>query len=237
MSDDDEFEIDTSFDFRDDVARGQDPDGHSPKLRRYHRRLWSKDLPGGRRFALVDTGRYLRYESRDVDLWLSSDWITNSFATWRRMQHIVSQVAQSEVEEFLRVGSTIGASIIFPATQIAGGTINRDRGTNGSIGDRFDLTLECIRRNYLGETSPLAATLGRYAGFFALFGSFTGYVDFFLLGDLVAPDGTVRFFLPFEGFVTSPLPRDVESYREYRARSIEFVNARNRRIDGYFRSS
>ena len=38
--------IDTSFDFRVDVG-GKDPDSHSPTLRRYHKRLWSRPLPGG----------------------------------------------------------------------------------------------------------------------------------------------------------------------------------------------
>ena len=28
------------------------------------------------------------------------------------------------------------------------------------------------------------------------------------------------------------MPRDVDSYREYRQRSIAFIEARNRRIDG-----
>ena len=45
--------IDTSFDFRVD-ARGKDPDSHSPTLRKYHRRLWSRPLPGGDPFELRD---------------------------------------------------------------------------------------------------------------------------------------------------------------------------------------
>lgn len=44
--------------------------------------------------------------------------------------------------------------------------------------DRFDLTLECIRRHYLNMDSPLAPTLSRYTKFFALFGDFPGYVSF-----------------------------------------------------------
>jgi hypothetical protein len=38
------------------------------------------------------------------------------------------------------------------------------------------LTLECIRRHYLDEPSPLSDTLARYADFFGLFGDFAGYV-------------------------------------------------------------
>ena len=38
--------IDTTFDVRTD-AGGRDPDRYSATLRRYHRLLWSKPLPGG----------------------------------------------------------------------------------------------------------------------------------------------------------------------------------------------
>lgn len=47
--------------------------------------------------------------------------------------------------------------------------------------DRFDLTLECIRRHYLGQRSPLGETLARYRDFFALFEDFSGYVEFFMV--------------------------------------------------------
>ena len=62
-------------------------------------------------------------------------------------------------------------------------TINGARGVNGKIKDRFDLTLECIRRHYTSEKSPLSDTLQRYSPFFNLFENFQGYVDFFLLQD------------------------------------------------------
>jgi hypothetical protein len=57
-------EIDTTFDFRTD-AGGGDPDRYSPTLRRYHRLLWSKPLPGGEPFDLSDTtdGVYLHHHS------------------------------------------------------------------------------------------------------------------------------------------------------------------------------
>ena len=47
-------------------------------------------------------------------------------------------------------------------------TINGARGVNHKIQDRFDLTLECIRRFYLNEFSPLKDTLNRYKTFFKL---------------------------------------------------------------------
>ena len=65
---------------------------------------------------------------------------------------------------------TIGYTIVFPANKIDGKmTFIGDKGFNQSIAGRFDLTVECIRRHYLEQTSPLAATLSRYADCFALF--------------------------------------------------------------------
>ena len=96
----------------------------------------------------------------------------------------------------------------------------------------MDLTLECVRRYYRHEDSPLAATFGRYAGFFALFEDFQGYVDFFLLQDLVSSDyEAVRFFMPFNDFNPPAIPKDLDAYLAFRRLSIEFAKARNRRID------
>jgi hypothetical protein len=126
---------------------------------------------------------------------------------------------------------TIGGMMIFPGNMIdRKWTINQARGVTRSISDRFDLTLECIRRHYSDLESPLAATLARYANFFALFGDFLGYVSFFLLDDLVTDDHRVDFFMPFDDFRPPSVPRDITTYREYRRRSIEFIEARNLRI-------
>ena len=145
----------------------------------------------------------------------------------------MDQLSESEVNELFLTGSTIGSYILFPSNRIdRKPTINGARGINHKIADRFDLTLECIRRHYLQEDSPLATTLRRYASFFDLFDSFKGYVDFFLLQDLVADDyGAIRFYLPFNEFKNSPLPRNLSEYRTYRNGVLEFIHSRNRRID------
>lgn len=84
-------------------------------------------------------------------------------------------------------------------------TINAARGCHPRIKDRFDLTVECIRRQYLGEPSPLSDTLVRYADFFGLFEDFARYVGFFHLQDLVNEDAsTIKFFMPFADFTASP---------------------------------
>ena len=48
---------------------------------------------------------------------------------------------------------------------------------------------------------------------------------------MTADGATVRFFMPFDDFNPPAQPRDAETYREFRRSSIEFIEARNRRID------
>jgi len=118
--------IDTGFDFRDD-SFGKDPDQVSPTLRKYHKLLWSKPLPGGRQFELDDT--------------------------------------------------TPGV--------------------------------------YLHHTSELG--------------------EFFLLQDLVTDDGAVvKYFMPFDDLTTSAVPGSLDEYQAYRRLTLEFVEARNRRIAGMY---
>ena len=78
----------------------------------------------------------------------------------------------------------------------------------------------------------------RYSEFFELFGDFRGYVDFFLLQDLVMDDyDAVRFFTPFADFTTPAVPETLDEYKGYRQLTIDFVQARNRRIADYCRAS
>ncbi|MDZ4046206.1 MAG: hypothetical protein U1E32_10585 [Rhodoglobus sp.] len=225
--------IDTSLDFRSESG-GRDPDRYSPTLREYHRRLWSKPLPGGHLFTLEDRypKGYLRHESDLGVFRLSSDTIIRTFKNHVGMRPVIRAIPPEEQEEFSRLGYTIGGMIVFPSNRIDGKhTINQARGMSGRIGDRFDLTLESIRRYYDGGDSPIGEALARYSDFFALFESFVGYVDFFLLQDLVADDyRSVRFFAPFEDFAQSPLISTVGDYVSYRSKTIDFVRARNARI-------
>lgn len=231
--------IDISFDFRSDTppGRNRDPDKDSPTLHRYHQLLWSKPLPSGESFDLDDgrPGNYLVHRSRLGDFYLSSDAV---IATLRkRARNIWELLPEADRVEFSTVGYTIGGMMLFPSNKVDGKmTLNGARGFNRKIADRFDLTLECIRRHYRGENSPLRETVERYTIFFALFGDFAGYVNHFLLHDLVTSDfGGIRFFTAFDDFATSPVPPDLDTYQEYRRRSIGFVHARNQRIASYCR--
>jgi hypothetical protein len=228
--------IDIAFDFRTDTPPGKDPDTASPALRRYHQLLWSKPLPNGAPFDLDITtpNVYLHHLSDLGEFFLSSDAVVPSF---RWLTPIVSQLPEADLEEFMHIGYTIGGMMIFPGNRVGGKmTINGARGFHRSIRDRFDLTVECIRRHYSDQPSPLGETFARYADFFGLFGDFAGYVDFFYLQDIVNEvSSAVRFFMPFENFTGSPLPGTIDSYVGYRERAIEFIHSRNRRIADHIR--
>jgi hypothetical protein len=227
--------IDITFDFRSDTPLGGDPDTLSPTLRRYHKLLWSKPLPSGALFELDDTtpGEYLHHLSELGEFFLTSDAVVPSFTREVRLVDIVNHIPREELGEFNRIGYTVGGIMLFPGNRVGRKmTINGARGFHPRIKDRFDLTVECIRRHYVDEPSPLSDTLARYADFFGLFEDFRGYVDFFLLQDMVTEDySAVRFFLPFEGFTGSPLPGSIDAYNSYRRFAIRFIEARNRRID------
>ena len=168
--------IDISFDFRTD-ASGKDPDAHSPTLRLYHKLLWSKTLPSGRLFNLDDSvrGVYLHHRSELGEFILTSDQAIATFTRWKSVMDITELFTEEENEAFRTIGYTIGGMMVFPGNRIDGKqTINGARGLNRKIADRFDLTLECIRRHYLARRSPLGETLARYRDFFALFEDFGG---------------------------------------------------------------
>ena len=119
--------VDVSFDFRTD-AKGKDPDGWSPTLRAYQRYLYSKPLPNGDTMALDEK---LTWNG----LWFSSDNITHSYFYWGNYQHIVSNVDQKTISDYMAIAYSTGSEIIFPCYHIAGAqTINQARGWGGFTG-------------------------------------------------------------------------------------------------------
>lgn len=224
-------DININFNFYSET-NGKDPDIFSPTLKKYHKTLWSKKLPNDKKFYLSDDkkGVYLYHQSELGSFFLGSDAITHSYKNHKRKEEITKRVLE-EVNELFNSGSTIGSYIIFPNNKVDNKhTINQARGINKFIDDRFDLTLECIRLFYLGKKSPLYDVLLRYKEFFKLFVNFKGYVEFFLLQDLIDEQGKIKFYLPFDGFKMPPTFYSVEDYKIYKERVLKFINARNKRI-------
>ena len=230
--------IDTAFKMYSDTSDKKDPDTYSRTLCDYHLLLWSKPLPNGVMFKLTmkQKAPYYLYHSSDLgDFRLASDNIIHTYSRWKRksMVEIINQIPKNDIDIFFDLASTIGGYVIFPANRIdRKPTINGIRGIDSQIYDRFDLTLECIRRWYNGKESPLSTHLDRYSSFFLLFKDFRGYLEYFLLDDLVDTDsGNVRFWLPFSDFgKTSPLPANVDEYKIYMKNVLKFTKSRNLRI-------
>ena len=207
-----------------------DPDSASKTMQKYHQELWSKQLPNGEYMKLkcVDNGALEWTGFR-----FGSDSIIASFR-YQKQQKLLKDVANSIddyhafVEDFLHRSYTIGGEIIFPKHR---NSINQTRGTNPQISDRFDLTLECIRRYYLGKDSPLFPVLNSDKNFFDLFVDFKSFVDFFMLQDLVSNDyGHVKFWNGWKDFSDNPVPVTVDDYLKFLQNELRFVEARNRRI-------
>ena len=231
--------IDVEFDFQQEAGLDRagvqrDSDKYSPTLQEYHRILWSKPLPNGKMFELTKISNNRLYHKSELgEFYLSSDRAIATFSSWVKMKPIIDQVSAKELDDFIRLTDTIGGIVIWPSNKINGfQTINGARGFNRQIVDRLDLTIDCIRRYYLSESSPLYETFKRYDDFFQLFGDFKGYIDFFLLQDYVTEDYmSVKIAEPFDDFSSTPIPKTVDEYLLYMNATAGLIQLRNQRID------
>ena len=98
------------------------------------------------------------------------------------------------------------------------------------IRDRWDLSLECIRRFYVGEPSPLEKQLKSDKEFYSLFVDFSGFVDFFLLQDCITDDGKVRMWMEGNPFERPAFPQTTDEFWRFIEYELEFVERRNQRI-------
>ena len=225
-------EIDIHFDVRAD-SNGKDPDSASRTLKAYHQLLWSKPLPNGQVMQLeIDKG-CLRWG----DMWFGCDSITASFSHWRFplrkfVEEHITNFAQFR-EEYLHKTYTIGGSIIFPMHKWS---MNQARGCSVKICDRWDLTLECIRRFYMGESTPLDTALTKDVDFFKLFVDFRGYIDFFLLHDCVDENYNVKLGLDTQLFDSMPMPKTLDDYLKWIEFQLDFVAKRGKRINDFIAS-
>lgn len=225
-------DIDVNFDVQTD-SNGKDPDSASKTLKTYHQLLWNKPLPNGEVMELKMERGFLKWK----DMWFGCDSITASFLHYRfplkdYVEHNIPDFAEFK-KEYWHKTYTIGGSIIFPMVRWS---MNQARGCSVKICDRWDLTLECIRRFYIGEPTPLDKALDKSREFFKQFVDFKGYVDFFLLQDCVDEQYNVKLWLNTPLFVSLPMPKDMKEYMMWINYQLEFVTKRNQRIHNYCNS-
>src|SRR5262245_46046469 len=97
-----------------------DPDKWSPRLREYHRRLWSRPLPGGARLVPEAIGQlgawttsYLTHRSELGEFVLHSDALVGPFMSHRQhepLASIIRELEPAEVKHYDALGYTIGGS-------------------------------------------------------------------------------------------------------------------------------
>ncbi|GHV85512.1 hypothetical protein AGMMS50230_11200 [Spirochaetia bacterium] len=231
-----------------------DPDTSSEILQIYHKLLWSKEennikLYFNRGLEYSDLILINRYTTKEEENVFSSDWIVNDYQHWdRNKYHELKYLDNMDInilKNFNNITNTIGGRIIFPKRKIDGkDSINVHRGRYRKICDRFDITLECIRRFYSGiESIPeFDETLKRYSFFFLLFGKhiegFKNYCNFFFLQDLVLDDYTgINFFIDFKEFENNPFPKSEKQYLLFVNRATNFIKCRNKRMLEYIKNN
>ncbi len=209
-----------------------DPDSASNTLLEFDKILYSRQLPNGERMNLeIDySDRSLKWDN----LRLSNDSIMASFR-YKNERDFIQKVADSIpnwkdfIKSYIIKSYTIGGEVLFPKRM---GGINQSRGTNKNIRDRFDLTLDCIRKYYMNEKSPLYDVLIKDKAFFDKFVDFKGYVDFFFLQDFVNEDYSKVNFLIDEKY-ENVIPNTVEDYFTWMKNQENILNKRNSRINEF----
>lgn len=219
----------------------KDPDVYSKLMQKYHRVLWSvQKLQNGQNMELkAGCGSYYLYWSK---FRFGADSIVNMYFHHKGAQSLLNEEIKQAliknfgettdfkdfVKKYLYKTYTIGGSIIFPKNGVTN-SINIRR--YSLLKDRFDLTLECIRRYYEKETSPMSKVLKANASFFKLFDNFKEYVDFFFLQDLVNNDYTkINYFNLTNELEKVSYPQTEKDWLDLYKNQIDFVKKRNERI-------
>ena len=229
-----------------------DPDKSSEMLQVFHKILWSKEennIKLNFERGLEDNDYLILINqcgTKEEEKIFSSDWIINDYQHWNRNKWLdlnyLDNMDIKLLRDFNNITNTIGGRIIFPKRRLDGKheTINTHRYTEKKIRERFDITLECIRRFYNGEESipEFDETLKRYNFFFKIFGKsiegFKNYCNFFLLHDLVSADYTkINFFLKFDDFEINPFPKSEQQYLDFANNATRFIQSRNKRIQNF----
>lgn len=205
-----------------------DPDACSKTLKEYHRILWSKKLPNGDQMELSDSLAWdgIKYGSDSIIV----SFRYKNFPLAEQLKTYLPDY-KKYFGDYISKSNTIPGYIIFPRHQ---NSINQRRGTDLKIRDRWDLTMECIRRYYSGEESPLSNVMKNDRKFFELFVDFKGYVDYFMLQDCVSNDcRSVDIWLGDGELIEDGLPKSVEEYLSFIDKEMIFLEKRRKRIQEF----
>ncbi len=206
-----------------------DPCDDSLFLKKSIRKMFSRPLPNGQTMELEETSSGFRWN----DFRFGIDTVVPSFFSTRN-RNLSKAYALSEtdfrdsVSEYIRETDLLGAYTIYP---VHANSLIQCIYSNNRIRGRWDFVLECVRRHYSGEDSPLYDCMRRDRLFYDLFVDFNGFIDFFYLNDFINSDGTVKMLLQTELFEMNPVPRNWDEYKKWFGTNIELVKKRNSRME------
>ena len=198
---------------------GRDADNENPDLRKAMQQLYGRK---GFDFGIAgdefrDTDRMNQYRPDGYSSYtvLNGNYIRSMPF---RPKAVENNKELSERCYFL--AGTIAGELFFPCRMLNGITINQARG-GSDVKDMVHLTLESIRKYYAKERGhyPIKEAILRYGYFFDRFASFDEYIEYNLLQDYK--------LLP------KKFPRNEEELVDFWKRSVEFLEARLKRIEEY----
>lgn len=206
-----------------------DIDLHCRKIYEYHQRLWQKKLPNGAnlKFQIKHKGGSFFLLDNKSGISFGSDSILHTYRHFKKgyIREVIEKFNVKETNKFYEEITSIGGYIIFPKRI---NSLNQRRGTDALVKDRFDITLDSIRKYYQKDKLdyPLKKVIEKDGEFFSWFMDFKSYVSFFYLDDLVNPKTDEILFFSED----KPLPRSKEGYLAYKDKVLFFLKNRNKRI-------
>ena len=203
---------------------GKDSDNVNPDLRTAMRELYGRK---GFDFGKVKDEFYDRDKKNHYrpDGYSSYTVLNGNYVKLMPFRHKAVENNKELSSKCYFLAGTIAGELFFPAHRLNGNTINQARGCHREINDMVHQTLESIRRHYAEESGdyPLREAIERYGYFFDSFESFDEYIEYNLLQD--------------NGLLPKKFPTNEDELVDFWKRSIEFLEARLRRIEEYARQN
>ena len=200
--------------------QGLDSDNVNPDLRLAMQQLYGRK---GFDFGKVgdifyDINRKNQYRPDGYSPYTS---LTTNYLKWMPFRPKAVENNKELSEKCYSLAGTIAGEWFFPCRRLNGDTMNQARGKHREINDMVYLTLESIKKYYANEQEeyPLKEAIERYAYFFDSFVSFSEYIEYNLLQD--------------QGLLPKKFPTNENELIEFWKRSVDFMEARKRRIEEY----
>ena len=199
----------------------KDADIDNPDLR-----ISMQELYGRKGFDFGKV-RYIFYDKDEKNHYIPDAYspyttLDGNYASKMPFRHKAVENNKELADRCYFLAGTIASEFFFPAHKLDGCTINVVR-SRSPINDMLYPMLEGIRKYYEKECGdyPLKNDIERYGYFFDNFASFEEYTEYNLLQD--------------HGLLPKKFPTNESELVEFWSKSVDFLEARSRRIEEYAR--